>query len=233
MIEVAGLIKTFGFNPVLRGVNLHVPEGEFVTLVGSNGAGKTTLLRILATLARQDEGEVRIGGWQLPKQATKVRAHLGYISHQPLLYYDLTAAENLRFFAQLYDLQNRDKRVAELLKMVGLSARQRDPIREFSRGMLQRLAIARATLHQPQVLLLDEPYTGLDQAASEMLTELLAEQKGSGKTILMITHDFSRGLSLCDRMVVLNRGKIVGEQVREGLLPAQLLASYQQLIKAT
>ncbi len=230
MIKVVGLIKSYGLNPVLRGVNLEAFAGEFVTLVGANGAGKTTLMRILATLARPDGGEASVGGWRLPGQANRVRAHLGYISHQPLLYFDLTAAENLRFFAQIYDIQSQEKRVAELLKMVGLSARQRDPIREFSRGMLQRLAIARATLHQPDVLLLDEPYTGLDQAASEMLTELLAEQKNAGKTILMITHDFSRGLTLCDRMAVLDKGKIVGEHKRGEQTPAQMLAVYQNML---
>ena len=211
MIQINGLVKQYGFNPVLRGVNLHVPAGAFVTLVGANGAGKSTLMRIVATLLKPTAGEVKIGGWTMPQYSNQVRRHIGLVSHQTLLYGDLTAAENLLFFAKLYRLNDGEARVAEALKRVGLAARQRDAVRTFSRGMMQRLTIARATLHEPEVLLLDEPYTGLDQDASALLDGLLRRESENGRTILMITHDLVHGLNLCDRVAILNRGKIVQE----------------------
>lgn len=211
MIKVEGLIKNYGLNPVLRGVHLQVMAGECVALVGANGAGKTTLLRILATLLKPDGGVVEVGGWQLPQNAGKVRSHIGWLSHHSLLYHDLTAAENLRFYAQLYRLSQPEKRIETALRTVGLFARQNDPVRTFSRGMLQRLTLARATLHEPDLLLLDEPYTGLDQDAGTILDQLIQAEKEKGRTIFMITHDFARGIHLCHRVLLLNRGKIVSE----------------------
>ncbi len=229
MIRLEALAKTYGLNPVLRGVNLNVAEGEFVALVGPNGAGKSTLIRIVATLMRPDGGLVEVGGWRLPDFAGRVRRHIGLVSHHSLLYNDLSAAENLAFYARLYRLPDREARVLAALRTVGLAARQRDPVRTFSRGMLQRLTIARATLHEPEVLLLDEPYTGLDQEASAILDELLMEEKGRGRTILMITHDFARGLSLCDRIAVLDRGKILDEVDRAQVSLPDFLAHYTTL----
>lgn len=231
MIEIEGLTKNFGQLPVLRGVNLHVRQGQFVALVGANGAGKTTLLRIVATLSKPTGGRASIGGWPLPAHADKVRRHIGLISHQPLLYGDLTAAENLSFFARLYGLDNRQERVAGALKTVGLAARQRDPVRTFSRGMTQRLTIARATLHDPDVLLFDEPYTGLDRDASRLLDDLLREMTGQGRTTLMVTHDLLHGLNLCDRIAVLSRGKIVGAVDRDDVSPADFLDYYSGLTR--
>ncbi len=228
MIEIKGLIKNYGLNSVLRGVDLHVGAGDFVTLVGSNGAGKTTLLRIVATLQRSTAGEVKVGGWSLPKHAAKVREHIGLVSHHALLYGDLTAAENLTFFARLYRLENPQDRVAAALKTVGLLARQRDPVSTFSRGMVQRLTIARATLHEPDVLLLDEPYTGLDQDAAQLLDDLLRREWENGRTILMITHDLTHGLNLCDRVAILNRGKIVAEVDSAHTTPAEFLELYTE-----
>jgi heme exporter protein A len=225
MIRCEGIIKSYGLLPVLRGIDLHVAEGEFVTLVGANGAGKTTLLRIIATLMQPTGGSVTIGGWPVARHADKVRRHIGLVSHQPLLYGDLTAGENLQFFARMYGLDNRQERVAAALSRVGLAARERDPVRTFSRGMTQRLTIARATLHEPDVLLFDEPYTGLDQEASWMLDELLREQAAQGRTILMITHDLVHGLNLADRVVVLSRGRLVATAER-GLEPAAFLELY-------
>lgn len=211
MIKIQALVKNYGLNAVLRGVNLHVQPGEFVTLVGPNGAGKSTLMRILSTLLKPTTGVVQIGGWTLPKYSDRVRRYIGLVSHQTMLYGDLTAQENLMFFARLYQMEEADDRVAQAIKYVGLSARQRDPVRTFSRGMKQRLTIARATLHEPDVLLLDEPYTGLDQDASQLLDNLLWREAENGRTILMITHDLTHGLNLCDRTAILNRGKIVCE----------------------
>ena len=209
MIKLEGLVKRYGMNLVLRGVDLQVNAGEFVTLVGSNGAGKSTLMRIVATLLQPTAGKVEIGGWPLPKQASRVRRHIGLVSHYSLLYGDMNAAENLAFYARLYRLKDAEERVMTALRKVGLYARQRDAVSTFSRGMVQRLTIARATLHEPDILLLDEPYTGLDQDASRLLDDLLREEHENGRSILMITHDLTHGLNLCDRVAILNRGKIV------------------------
>lgn len=185
-------------------------------------------MRIMATLLKPTAGEVKIGGWQLPQYGERVRRYIGLVSHQPMLYGDLTAAENLHFFARLYGLPDGEIRVATALKQVGLAARQRDPVRTFSRGMVQRLTIARATLHEPEVLLLDEPYTGLDQDASQLLDDLLRREKGHGRTILMITHDLVHGLDLCDRIAILNRGKIVCEVNSQEVSAAEFLALYAE-----
>jgi len=208
MIKIEGLVKSYGLNAVLKGVNLHVQAGEFVGLVGANGAGKSTLMKIVATLLKPTEGTVKVGGWSLPEHTDRVRPHLGYVSHDLLLYPDLTAAENLRFYARLYGLANADARINTSLKQVGLYTRRDDLLRTFSRGMGQRLALARATLHEPDILLLDEPYTGLDVQGSDLLDEWLTREKDRGRTILLITHDIYRGLPLCHRVLHLERGKI-------------------------
>ena len=230
MIEITALTKTFGLTPVLRGVNLTVGKGEFVTLVGANGAGKSTLLKIVATLAKPSAGEVKIGGWPLPQQAQRVRRHIGLVSHQSLLYRELSAEENLKFYARLYGLENRDTLVKDALKRVGLRARGRDPVRTFSRGMTQRLTIARATLHAPDVLLLDEPYTGLDQDAGKLLDELLEREREIGRTILLITHNLLRGFQIADRVAILNRGKIMHEVKREAMSDAEFVRLYRETV---
>ena len=228
MIEVSGLVKRYGLNTALRGVNLQVGEGEFVTLVGPNGAGKSTLLRIVATLLEPSEGRVSVGGWEFPQHAAKVRRHIGLVSHQPLLYRDLTAAENLTFFARLYELDDVPDRVNSALRRVGLFSRQRDPVGGFSRGMVQRLTIARATIHEPDVLLFDEPYTGLDQDASLLLDSLLREQAAQGRTILMITHDLVHGLAQSDRVAVLSNGRIAADFPSGSVTPAAFLELYAE-----
>jgi len=234
MIEVQALVKTFGVNPVLRKLDFNVERGEFVTLLGPNGSGKTTLLRILGALARPTAGGVRIGGWDLPGEADRVRAQLGVVSHMTLLYDTLTAEENLMFFAQMYDLpaETRRARVDDLLQRVGLRRRARDVVRTFSRGMQQRLAIARAILHDPAVLLLDEPYTGLDVDAAALLDDLLREVAVSGRTVVMTTHDLHRGHALADRIAILSRGKIAFDAPTSTIDPAQLPALYADVTGA-
>lgn len=226
MIQVRDLTKNYGLNVALRGVNLRVSEGEFMSLVGPNGAGKSTLLRIVATLLQPTSGEVSVGGWVFPKSAARVRRHLGLVSHQALLYRDLTAAENLQFFARLYQLDDIEERVLASLRKVGLFARQRDPVSGFSRGMVQRLTIARATLHEPEVLLLDEPYTGLDQDAARLLDSLLRQESELGRTILLITHDLSHGLEQSDRIAILSGGRIAAVQQSSSVSEAEFLELY-------
>ena len=215
MIEVRRLVKTFGVKPVLRGLDFNVEAGEFVALLGPNGAGKTTFLRILATLSRPKMGEVIVAGYRLPGQASAIRQRLGVVSHQPLLYGDLSAEENLQFYARMYALRRQDTRIKEVLKMVGLYPRRRDLVREFSRGMQQRLAIARSILHNPDILLFDEPHTGLDQDAAKMLDELLIEIASGGRTVVMTSHDLPRAVKLADRLDILSHG-VIAASIHKG-----------------
>ena len=208
MIEVRNLVKTFGVIPVLRGLDFQVERGEFVALLGPNGAGKTTFLRILATLSRASMGAVSVAGYSLPKQAHEVRRKLGVLSHQPLLYGDLSAEENLRFYGRIYALQEIEQKIDGVLDLVGLSHRRRDLVRQFSRGMQQRLAIGRAILHHPNILLFDEPHTGLDQEAAEMLDTLLGQIASEGRTVVMTSHDITRAAKLASRVDILSKGRI-------------------------
>ncbi len=229
-ISVKKLVKRFGLKTVLRGLDFEVQAGEFVALLGPNGAGKTTFLRILASLSRPALGEVYIAGYRLPGQAAAVRRNLGVVSHLPLLYGDLTAEENLRFYGRMYGVQDLSDRIAEVLEMVGLAARRRDLVRTFSRGMQQRLAIGRAVLHDPEVMLFDEPHTGLDQDACAMLDNVLREVAARGRTVVMTSHDLARAADLASRFDVLSRGKIIASAQREMLQPDQLLTFYRQAI---
>jgi len=231
MIKVRKLVKRFGLKTVLKGMDFEVEQGEFVGLLGPNGAGKTTFLRILSSLSRPSLGDVRIAGYRLPHQAAAVRRRLGVLSHQPLLYGDLTAEENLRFFGKLYAVENPDSRIDEVLQLVDLTHRRNDLVRTYSRGMQQRLAIARSVLHDPDILLLDEPYTGLDQDACAMLDEVLHEIAVQGRTIVMTSHDLARAADLASRFDVLSRGKIVSSAGREDIPKDGLLAFYRKAIQ--
>ena len=231
MIEVRKLVKRFGTKTVLRGIDLEVRPGEFVALLGPNGAGKTTFLRILASLSNPSLGEVRVASHLLPRQAAGVRARLGVVSHTSLLYGDLTAEENLQFYGRLYGIPNIAARIREVLEMVGLESRRRDLVRTFSRGMQQRLAIGRAVLHDPDVMLFDEPHTGLDQDASTMLDNVLRSVAAEGRTIVMTSHDLARAEDLANRFDVLSRGVIVASASRAQLRGSNLLAFYKRSLR--
>jgi heme exporter protein A len=232
MITVKKLVKRFGLKTVLRGVDFEVQPGEFVALLGPNGAGKTTFLRILASLSRPSLGEVNIAGYKLPHEAAAVRARLGVVSHLPLLYGDLTADENLRFYARMYNIEGMEGRITEVLEMVGLEPRRKDLVRTFSRGMQQRLAIGRAVLHDPDVMLFDEPYTGLDQDASSMLDDVLKTVAAQGRTVVMTSHDLARAEDLATRFDILSRGVIAASAAREGLQNTNLLTFYKEALAA-
>jgi heme exporter protein A len=230
VIAVRNLVKRFGHKTVLRGLSFDVQQGEFVALLGPNGAGKTTFLRVLASLARPSLGDVRIAGYRLPGQASAVRARLGVLSHQPLLYADLSAEGNLNFYGRMYGVPDLPGRVDDVLDLVGLTARRRDLVRTYSRGMQQRLAIGRAVLHDPDVLLLDEPYTGLDQDACAMLDEILARVATQGRTIVMTSHDLARAAALASRFDVLSRGVITASGTRGEIGVDNLLSFYREAI---
>lgn len=228
MIEIHKLVKRFGSMTVLRGLDLNVQPGEFVALLGPNGAGKTTFLRILASLSRPTLGAVQVAGYPLPAQAAAVRARLGVVTHLPLLYGDLTAEENLQFYGRMYAIAALNPRIDEVLSLVGLAARRHDLVRTFSRGMQQRLAIGRAILHDPEVMLFDEPHTGLDQDACDMLDKLLKDVAGRGRTVVMTSHDLARVENLATRFDVLSHGVIAASINRDELGRKNLLDFYRQ-----
>lgn len=232
MIKIHKLVKRFGSKTVLRGLDLEVQPGEFVALLGPNGAGKTTFLRILASLSRPTLGAVQVAGYSLPAQAAAVRSRLGVVTHQPLLYGDLTAEENLQFYGRMYGVIRLNPRLEEVLDLVGLAGRRHDLVRTFSRGMQQRLAIGRAILHDPEVMLFDEPHTGLDQDACDMLDKLLKDVAGRGRTVVMTSHDLARVESLATRFDVLSRGVIAATIKRAEMGQYNLLDFYRQSLVA-
>jgi heme exporter protein A len=232
MLRASKLVKSFGSRPILKGIDLEIEQGEFVTLLGPNGAGKTTLLRILSTLARPTSGTVELAGISLKEAKSSIRSLLGVISHQTFLYEDLNAYENLWFFGQLYEVPNLKERIAEVLKRVGLEKRAEDRVRNYSRGMQQRLSIARAILHNPPVLLLDEPDTGLDRQASDMLGDLIRELAidGQERTVLMTTHNLERGLAMSDRILILANGRLVAQYASASVSPEKLQQLYYDAV---
>jgi heme exporter protein A len=211
-IEVKNLVKTFGAFYALREISLNISTGECLTIFGPNGAGKTTFLRILSAISRPSSGEILFDGKPLQEAVFSIRRRLGVIAHQSFLYDDLTAEENLLFYARLYDVSRPADRIREILNEVGLRERARDRVRTYSRGMQQRLTIARAMLHDPALLFLDEPYTGLDQHAASMLTTWLSKLRSERRTILLVTHDLEQGLTLADRVAIFLRGKVAWDK---------------------
>jgi len=214
----------------LRSIAATIEQGEFIALLGPNGAGKTTLLRILAGLSRPSSGTAAIDG-TAPRLAA-ARKHVGHLAHSTALYLDLTALENLRFYARMYDLPRGDEDLIPQIGRVGLAGREREPVRNYSRGMQQRLAIARAFMHQPAILLLDEPFTGLDQSGADFLVAYLSECRARGKTCLMAIHDLRLGYDLSTRLVVLDRGVIVLDIPKASTSFEELQLQYRAIIQA-
>ena len=216
MIDDAAVVvekaeKWFGLNPALANVSLRVQRGEFVVMLGRNGAGKSTLLGVMARLVKPNRGRVRICGVDVARDPERGRERIGLVAHQTFLYPGLTARENLRLHARLHGLEGAGERVAAALADAGLDLRADRPVRGFSRGMQQRLAIARATLHGPELMLLDEPFTGLDMEAAELLSERLRQWAVAGRTVVRATHNLEQGLEGVNRWVLLDRGRIVTE----------------------
>ena len=209
IIQVRDLRKDFGYLQALSGVSFDLNKGEFLTIFGPNGAGKTTLIKVLAGLTRPTSGSAHIDGFDVLESNAELRSQIGVISHTTCLYPDLTAVENLLFYAKLYGLDDPEKRADESIREAGLQLRRHDPVRTYSRGMQQRMAIARATLHDPSVLFLDEPFTGLDLRATNALKDHLHDLHTGKRTIIMTTHDMSCGLELCDRVAIQNKGRFL------------------------
>ncbi|MBI4304602.1 MAG: heme ABC exporter ATP-binding protein CcmA [Chloroflexi bacterium] len=225
-IEVQGLTKSFGIYQALRGVDLKVSRGEVMVIFGPNGAGKTTLIKILATISRPSSGTVLIDGLDLKDKAEEIRRQIGVVSHQTFLYHNLTAYENLEFYGRMFDVPRRRERIHEVVELVGMTARLHDRVGTFSRGMQQRLSIARCLLHKPSIILLDEPETGLDQQATAMLWNILQSEGAERRTVILTTHNLERGLAVCDRLRILAEGRFAYEGLKEGLDLAGLKQAY-------
>ncbi len=224
VVVAKDLGKTIDDHRILHRLNFQMPAGGFVTLLGANGAGKSTLLKVLATLVPPSHGELTLFGSPIGTNALAIRGRIGLIGHAPMLYRDLSARENLVFFARLYRVLDPLARANEMLRYVNLHARADDAVKTFSRGMVQRVAIARALLHDPSLLLADEPFAGLDAPSTAQLEHMLRTLHGDGKTIVLANHDLRQSLELAERAIVLRHGRIVIDAPSAELEPAAVLS---------
>jgi ABC-type multidrug transport system ATPase subunit len=207
-IDVRGLSKSYGRAQVLRDLNLQIPWGQTLTVLGPNGSGKTTLIKTLATLSKPDAGEIRVAGISPRRSGVRFRRAIGVVTHEPLLYDGLTGAENLRFFARMFALDRIEGRIRTVAEQMGVSDRLDARVGTLSHGMRRRFSIARALLHSPRVLIMDEPESGLDQQALSLLESLITDRTTPSRAILMTTHNFERGIALADHVAILSRGHI-------------------------
>jgi heme exporter protein A len=226
MVEVHGLVKAYGATVALRGVNLTAASGSILTILGHNGSGKTTLLRVLATLTRPTAGRGQIAGYDIVRERPAVRQMIGLVGHGSQLYDDLTALENLGFAAALAGTGAGRDRLAGLLARVGLEGHADARVRELSSGMRRRLALARVMVGEPRVLLLDEPFAGLDQESTKRLEDHLHAFRAEGGTVVLVTHSLTRGLAVADRVVILAAGRVAADAAREDLSPERLQRLY-------
>ncbi len=216
-LAIRQVSKSFGQHRVLDVLDLEVRRGELLCLLGRNGAGKTTLLRVLAGLLKPERGSIWLNNQQIDYAESHARHDIGLVMHQPFLYEYLTGIENLRFYARLYQVSDDNAALEAALAQVGMQRFAAKPVRAYSRGMKQRLTIARALLHNPRILLLDEPYTGLDLQGSQVFNQLMLEQKQQGHMVIMTTHDLSHALPISSRFAFLARGRIAEELSNESL----------------
>jgi heme exporter protein A len=218
MLELKKMTKMLGDKLVLRNITLSLEKGEILAVIGPNGAGKSTFFKCTVGLLQPTSGEIFLDGKLVKKNTAEIKQRIGFLGHESFLYNNLSPLENLKFYGKLYKVKDLDRKANELLKEVGLYLFRDMPIRSFSRGMMQRLAIARVLLPNPDILMLDEPHTGLDQEAVTLLNNIIKNKRDSGTSILIISHDFEQVHALADRAAVLRKGKIVstrrlGEEV--------------------
>ena len=229
MISARGLVHAYGDRRAVDRVDLDLAAGERIALAGANGAGMSTLLRILATLQRPQDGTLVLMGESMPDSARAARAGIGYLAHDPLVYLDLSARQNLELYADLYGVPDAHSRILDLLEHVGLLARAEDTVRTFSRGMAQRLALARMMLHRPRLLLLDEPHASLDARGGALLDEELVAATSDGRAAVIVTHEVERVARVADRLVVMRAGRVVLDEPIAGMEPAAVRARYEEV----
>ena len=231
--QTVALVRRFGRRRAVAGVDLAISAGECLAVFGPNGAGKTTLLRLLAGLLRPTSGDVLLLGKRLTSQASVERGRVGLISHQSMLYDVLTVAENIAFAARLHGVRDPDAATARAMMRLGLQGRELTPVRALSRGWQQRVSIARAIVHDPALVLLDEPYTGLDVAGARALTELLRALRDDGAALALVTHSVDEGLALATHAAIMLDGTIRRHDATAGVDPAAYAAQYRQLSLGT
>lgn len=207
-IDIQGLSKAYGRTVALRNLNLQVPWGQVLTVLGPNGSGKTTLIKILATLSKPDEGSVKIAGWDLDKNGQWLRGMVGVVTHDSLLYNDLTGHENLKFAARMFAIDNADERVESVTQQLGVTTRLDQKVGALSHGWKKRISLARALLHDPPILLMDEPESGIDQQALTSLEYIVKDETRPSRTIILTTHNFERGLFLGNQIAILAKGRV-------------------------
>lgn len=231
-IECQDVSKRFGDFKALKKVNLAIEEGKTVAILGPNGTGKSTLIRIMATVMKQTEGKVLIFGEEMKDEKPELRKQLGLLSHTGYLYSTLSAEENLKFYADMYNLNDADKRIADLLERVGLKHRRYDRVGTFSRGMMQRLGLARALLHNPKILLLDEPETGLDREGLDLLWDIV-KTDDPNRTVIFTSHNFQSTIKACNEIVIMKKGNIAHRQDKGDLTEESLQNLYNEVTGGT
>ena len=227
-VEVKGIEKTFGEMRALRGIDLAADRGECLVIFGPNGAGKTTLLKILATLVKPSAGSVRLDGADIREKPAEIRRKISLVGNQTFLYDDLTVYENLKFYGKMYDVAGLEERIREVIAWVGLESRLHDRAGTLSRGLQQRASFARAVLHDPPILFLDEPDVGLDPRARAMVGDILKSIGSGSRTVVMATHNVEQGLALGDSVVILDRGRVVYQASRQELEKADFRQIYNE-----
>jgi len=225
-VKADAVVKNFGETAVLRGLYLDLPTGEVTVLLGTNGAGKSTFLRILAMLTEIDSGSISMHGVDVAQNGPIVRAMTGSVLHSPMLYADMTIRENLMFFAEMYRLEGVDELIASTTAQVGIEPRIDDRVRTLSHGFQKRVALARALMHEPQLLLLDEPESGLDSDSVEQLDRIIENYKSMGRTVVMTTHIVEHAMEIADRAVVLNNGTVGLNKTNPSGNREEILAAY-------
>lgn len=234
MLELRNITKMLGDKLVLRNISLTLQKGEILAVVGPNGAGKSTFFKCTVGLMQPTSGDILLDGKLIGKNSADVKRRIGFLGHESFLYSTLTPLENLKFYGKLYKVKDLESKAAKLLKEVGLHLFRDMPIRSFSRGMLQRLAIARVLLPDPEILMLDEPHTGLDQEAVAMLNDIIQKKRESGTSILIISHDFEQVHALADRVAVLKKGKIISSrQLETDITLPEMKLWYEKEVKGS
>lgn len=231
-LEAHGVVREFAGFRALDGVDFSLNSGELLTVFGPNGAGKTTLLRILGGGLRPSSGEVRLHGETVDVGEREWRRSIGVVSHQGFLYGQMSARENLMFYGRLFNLDALKERAMSALERVGLAQRSESLVSSYSRGMKQRLALARALFHDPEIVLLDEPYTGLDAHASGVLRDLLASLKDGHRTIVLVTHALTQGLDLADRVAIQVRGRFVRIDAKADVPQENFEGFYREVVES-
>ncbi len=230
LISLKKASKMYGTVTALKKIDLDIYKGQSIAIFGSNGAGKSTLLKILSMQTHLSSGSLLYNGLNYKKLADEYRANFGVISHQPFVYENLSAIENLVFYGSLYSVPNVTEKAENILKQLDLYKRKDDIIRTYSRGMLQRISIARALIHSPEIIFLDEPYTGLDSLASNKLSNLLKEQLSNNKTVIMVTHDIATGLDLASNVMIMKNGNIIYNKLKSEIEVSSFEQTYLDLV---